>query len=330
MVSRWAVSFVTAAIAAVLVPGCGASGSTTLGGGYYANGDAGEDAATSAAPAIPTPEAGPAVCGDGACSGTETCETCSLDCGLCPACSLAPSCSEAVGLPVNPTPRWDLYVGESIDAGPDASVPSALPGADGCQDAQLSLRIAQVTAHSGGGEIYCIISSTDGIWSDAALTGRTKDLGSGESYSFDPTSSIFWGGTGVGDGGSGATAFHATSDNLTITYNCFKVVDNSAWAAALNALSSAAAGAGGIAGPYGWAFGAGSAAAAAAAAAVNAASGDDLKLNGQQTIAKSELLDLTNGRTWSVRQSGGSLLTAWDWELQIESWGCAAGAVPSK
>jgi hypothetical protein len=324
MVSRWVVPVVVAG----LIVGCGASSTTSPTG--YSGVDAGEDGAVSL-PAIPTPEAGAAVCGDGACSGGETCEICSLDCGLCPACTLAPSCSEAVGLPVSPTPRSDLDIGESaVDAGPDASVPSALPGTDGCQDAQLSLRVAQITAYSGGGQIYCIISSTDGVWSDAALTGRTKDLGSGESYAFDPTSSIFWGGTGVGDGGTGATAFHATSDNLTITYNCFLVVDNSAWTAALNALAGAAQGAGGIAGPYGWAFGAGSAAAAAAAAAVNAASGDDLKLNGQQTIAKSELLDLTNGRTWHVRQSGGDILTKWDWELEIESWGCAAGAVPAK
>ncbi len=59
-------------------------------------------------------------------------------------------------------------------------------------------------------------------------------------------------------------------------------------------------------------------------------SGDNLKLNGQQTISKSEFLDLTNGRVWNVRESGGSLFSKWDWELQIESWGCAAGAPPAK
>ena len=313
MVSRWAVGLFATGILA----GCGASG-TTGGGGY--SGDAGPSAAPPPVPSVPVPEAGPATCGDGACSGGENCETCSLDCGQCPACLLAPSCSEAVGIPVSPTPRVDLNVGESTDAGPDASVPSGLPGTNGCQNAQLRLRISQITAHAGGAQIYCVISSTDGVSSEAALTGKTKSLGSGESFSFDPTSSVFW----------GQTALHPTSDNLTVTYNCFKVVDNSTWAAALNALAGAAQSAGGIAGPYGWAFGAGAAAASAAAAAVNAASGDDLKLNGQQTIAKSELLDLTNGRTWNVRQSGGNIFTAWDWELQIESWGCAAGAVPAK
>jgi hypothetical protein len=214
----------------------------------------------------------------------------------------------------------DLDVGESIDAGPDASVPYALPGTDGCQDAQLTMRISQITTYSRGGQIYCIVSSTDGVSSEAALTGKTKALSSGESYAFDPTSSVFWGQTGL----------HETSNDLTITYNCFLVVDDAAWAAALSALAGAAQQAGGIAGPYGWAFGAGAAAASAAAAAVNAASGDDLMLNGQQTIAKSELLDLTNGRTWKVRESGGNFLSPWDWELDIESWGCAEATVPAR
>jgi hypothetical protein len=313
------VSFRAVLLVAVgVVAGCGASGGGVGGAGY--DSDAGQDASIPLPP-LPGAEASAAGCGDGVCAAGETCATCSLDCGECPACPLAPSCSEAVGIPANPTLRPDLDIGESVDAGPDASVPYALPGTDGCGNAELILRISQITTYSGGGQIYCIVSSTDGVSSEAALTGKTKDLGDGESYAFDPTSSVFWGQTGL----------HETSNNLTITYNCFLVVDNSGWTAALNALASAAQAAGGIAGPYGWAFGAGSAAASAAAAAVNAASGDDLMLNGQQTIAKSELLDLTNGRIWNVRQSGGNIFTAWDWELQIESWGCAAGApLPSK
>jgi hypothetical protein len=71
----------------------------------------------------------------------------------------------------------------------------------------------------------------NGVSSEAALTGKTKDLGSGETFSFDPTSSVFWGQTGL----------HPTSDNLTITYNCFLVVDDSGWAAALNALAATSA-----------------------------------------------------------------------------------------
>jgi hypothetical protein len=83
-----------------------------------------------------------------------------------------------------------------------------------------------------------------------------------------------------------------------------------------------------VGGPYGWAFGTASAAAAAAAAAVTATNGDDHLFNAQQTIAKSELLDLTNGRTWSIDEGGGSdwTLNAWNWQIAIESWGCAAGS----
>jgi hypothetical protein len=316
MVSRCGrIGFAGAFIGVVMASGCGAAGTGAQAGA--GSGDAGQSATT---PSLPVAEAGAPICGDSACAASETCETCSLDCGQCPACPSAPSCSEAVGIPVSPLPRLDLDIGESVDAGPEGSAPSELPGSDGCQNAQLSLRISQITTYSGGGQIYCIVSSSDGVSSEAALTGKTKDLGSGESYSFDPTSSVFWGQTGL----------HMTSDNLTITYNCFLVVNNSGWAAALSALAGAAQSAGGVAGPYGWAFGVGSVAAAAAAAAVNAASGDDLKLNGQQTISKSELLDLTNGRVWNVRESGGDIFSKWDWELQIESWGCAAGSAPPK
>src|SRR5580704_9820257 len=153
MVSRAAISFVFSLVSVGVFAACGASG--TAGGGS-AEVDGGQGATT--VPSIPTPEAGPAVCGDGQCSSGETFETCSLDCGECPACSLAPSCPEAVGLPVSPSPRLDLDIGESVDAGPDASFPYPLPGTDGCQDAQLSLRIAQITPYEGVGQIYCIIS----------------------------------------------------------------------------------------------------------------------------------------------------------------------------
>jgi hypothetical protein len=132
----------------------------------------------------------------------------------------------------------------------------------------------------------------------------------------------------------GQKALHATTNNLTITYNCFLVVDNTAWAATLKALGNAAQQAGGIAGPYGWVFGAGSAAAQAAAAALQANNGNDLKFNAQQTIAKTELLDLTNGREWTVRETGGSCVLGigdcWDWQISVVSWGCAAGTTPTK
>jgi hypothetical protein len=71
----------------------------------------------------------------------------------------------------------------------------------------------------------------------------------------------------------------------------------------------------------------GSIAAAAAAAAAQADAQDKHLLNAQQTIGQQTLLDLTNGRTWTVEQNGHSAqLPAngyWDWTLTVESWGCA-------
>jgi hypothetical protein len=181
------------------------------------------------------------------------------------------------------------------------------------------MRVSKITAYAGGGQIYCIIQSSDGASSEAAITTKTKDLGSGETNYFDPSTASFW----------GQTKLHATTNNLTITYDCFRV-ESDAWQNALSAMAGAAQAAGGNAGPYGWAFGAGAVAASAAAAAVAATNGDAHNINAQQTIDKSTLLDLTNGRTWTIRQSGGSFLTRWDWEIEIESWGCAAGTAPAK
>lgn len=72
-----------------------------------------------------------------------------------------------------------------------------------------------------------------------------------------------------------------------------------------------------------WAFGVAGIGASVAAAAAQAASGDKLKLNAQQTIDKSVLLDLTDGRYWTIEQSGGGFLDSWDWQISSESWGCA-------
>jgi hypothetical protein len=235
--------------------------------------------------------------------------------GPAAACALAPSCANALGAPSHPTPRPDLDQGLP-DAGTDASIPSSVPGVDGCQDAQLRMRVESVTTYAGGAQIYCIVTATDGATSEAAITTKTKSLGNGETDYFDPQSAMFW----------GQAALHRTTDNLTITYNCLEVVDNAVWSSALQALGAAAMQAGGVAGPYGWAFGAASAGAQAAAAALQAASGDKLVFNTQQTIDRSELLDLTNGRTWALRKSGGGWPYQWDWEIAIESWGCANGS----
>jgi hypothetical protein len=251
-------------------------------------------------------------CGDGRCNGSETCLDCRDDCGVCPKCAGAPSCTDAAGVPTMPQPRADLDVGFPA---PDGGAPLPLPAGD-CKAPQLRLRIEKVEVKKGGGQIYCILSGTDGATSEVAITTKTKDLGDNQSHAFDPTISLFW----------GQQALRATTNNLTLTYNCWKV-GSDGWAKALEAMSDTAVKAGGVAGPYGWAFGAGAVAASAAAAAAQAASGDDHRFNAQQTIPREHLLDLTNGRTWRIRQSGDcGLFCDWDWTLTIQSWGCADAA----
>src|SRR5262245_9151434 len=113
--------------------GCGASGSGSSGfddpglcdGGDCADTGTGGHNTTGSFEAGPPPAPS---CGDGICSNdVESCRTCPRDCGECPACNLAPSCSNALGIPTNPTPRADLSSGvdePKADGGTDAGPPS--------------------------------------------------------------------------------------------------------------------------------------------------------------------------------------------------------------
>lgn len=268
--------------------------------------------------ALPAPAAdasAASTCGDGKCNGDETCRSCSQDCGECGKCALAPSCTNAVGIPANPATRHDL----SQPPG-DAGAPGADAGAgtgDGtCKDPELRLRVESVKAYKGGGEIYCVVSATDGATSEAAVTAKTKNLKDNETNYFDASTALYW----------GQKDLHRTTNNLTVTFNCF-VVKGDSWAKVLGAMGDTAKDLGGTPTPYGWAFGLGGMAANAAAAAVTAAAGDELRFNAQQTIDKNQLLDLTNGRTWTLRKGGScGVLCQWDWEVKVQSWGCADAA----
>ena len=112
--------------------------------------------------------------------------------------------------------RTDLDVPQ-----PAATPPAAAPPLD-CKDPQLRLRIERVTVRKGGGQLYCVMSATDGASSEVALTTKTKSLGDGESHYFDPQVAVFW----------GQTALRPTTNNLTLTYNCLKV-GSDAWQKAL-------------------------------------------------------------------------------------------------
>jgi hypothetical protein len=290
---------------------------------------------TDAAPPIVT-------CGDAVCSGDETCKTCPNDCGECPACGFAPSCSNALAIPSQPT-NVD-YDSLGTPAPPPTS-DAGVPLANTCQDAQLRLRIASIEVGHQGKEVwlptgtisgppqsyYCLMQASDG----AVLSGAGDDAGTGGtvevaltkptatipdfgSADFGPADSLFWGQMGP----------RLTQGNLTITYSCFQQKDPSSNTFS-NVLNAAAMAAGNLAnaGPYGWAFGLGSIALQAAGAAVQAAQqqGDWHMFDVTQTIDESRLLDLTNGRTWSFTRGGGDAAFQYPWSLtvHVESWGCA-------
>lgn len=256
---------------------------------------------------------GPVRCGDGRCDPGEDCSTCADDCGQCPRCNYAPSCSDAVGVPTMPALRADLCIGDHPAAAPGDGGASAPSGVRNCGPARLRLRVQKIHWHNGSDNSYCIVHASDGLTSSVAITPKSGSAGDGRDFFWDPAQGVFW----------GQKELALSTNNLTVTYDCF-AVKSDAWAKVLKAAGDAADKAGGVAGIYGWAFGAGAVAADVAAAAVEAASGDEHRFNGQHTIDKADLLDLTNGRTWTVQRAGsGSFFYKWNWTLTVESWGCA-------
>src|SRR5690606_7528333 len=76
------------------------------------------------------------VCGDGTCNGDENCRSCPDDCNVCPKCPVAPSCTDAVGVPSKPELRADL----SQPPGTGGVTPET-EGADLCRNPELRFRI---------------------------------------------------------------------------------------------------------------------------------------------------------------------------------------------
>jgi len=268
---------------------------------------------------------GPQVCGDGICSGTENCETCPVDCGQCASCSLAPTCTNGASLPASFTPL-DTFDCTDTDAGSprcgvgvDAGPP--LEDTD-CLAPQLKVGLGdiRVILNGVGGSLsmFCIIGSDDGHTSELIVTPQETGISDHAAPILIPASqATFWG----QDTGSPKLSQFP----LTLTYQCFEVDSNSTWEAVLGAISSAAGSVAQVPGdPFGWAFGVGSAAASAAQAGLQANDGASMRLDYQQTIDPSAFLEMTNGKTWTVEQSGNDNGYNWDWILDIQSWGCSA------
>src|SRR6185295_4233119 len=80
----------------------------TVGGDDVNEADAGPELDSDAAPVeddeddeeeTPDPTKEEGVCGDNICNINETCAACSPDCGLCPVCDLAPTCTGSAAIP---------------------------------------------------------------------------------------------------------------------------------------------------------------------------------------------------------------------------------------
>jgi hypothetical protein len=270
------------------------------------------------------------MCGDNVCNGTETCVNCPADCGDCPACALAPSCTGASSVPSSPmalasfnNDGQTMYT-SGVGLGPPIA-------GSGCSDPLLKMRVSQVLVHKNGApgslEMFCLVQADDGQSSQLMLTPDYMNLSDNNPpLILSPAAGTFW--------GQAVNGIKLSQFNITVTYQCFMVLTPGALQSALTAISQFAGAAAGIPGnPYGWAFGLGGAAAAAGAALAAVGSGATPLLNVQQTIDQSALLPLTNGDTWAIEQTGSTKADGdcgffsscdWDWELDVEAWGCAA------
>jgi hypothetical protein len=260
-----------------------------------------------------------AECGDFFCDEGESCVECPTDCGECPECTEAPGCSGAPAVPTE-SERLEEFDndGESIYV---TGVGMGLPAREtDCGPAQLRIRLRQIKiVRNGHGisdvDLYCIITASDGFKSELFVTPRHTDIGDDHApLVYEPLTSSFW----------GQIELQPTESNLTVTYQCFLSNDPSEYTGILEDISDAALDAGGVAGPYGWAFGLGSVAASIVGSVIGSGGGDELRLSVQQTIDDDAFLTLTNGRIWQIQMTGeGSWFEDWDWMLEVEAWGCA-------
>lgn len=263
---------------------------------------------TDAAPVEPS-------CGNEVCEQGEDCESCPRDCGQCPKCDLAPSCTGAVAVPTltEHMEGWDNGDRSVYVCGEGLGVP---PSQTTCMDPQLRLRIRQVRILKGSTSenVYCVVNADDGYHSEILVT-PLQPVASSDTVVYAPSSATFW----------GQTDLYRSISNLTITYQCFQNSDTQRYREVFDRIEQGAIEAGAAAGPYGWAFGIGSVAAGIVSAALGDGA-DKLQVSVQQTIDAGALLELTNGRTWEIRGAdvGGVFgIGAYEWMVEIESWGCA-------
>jgi hypothetical protein len=307
---------------AALVLTLGACAGARTGG----NVDASRDRDAGARDASARLDAGPPPvrCGDLICArDAEDCETCPLDCGDCPTCDRAPTCTGALAVPLETTPLAECSnvddSGERSNyaCGIDLGVPASETT---CADPQLRLRVREMVIDRGNldltRQLFCVITAEDGVHSELLLTPPREVGGGGRETRINlPLSqSLFW----------GQADLYRSISNLTITYACYLTSDNAAAQRVLDDIAGRAADVAEHADGYGWVFGTVSVLGTIIGSSLGAVT-DDQILDVQQTISASALLDLTNGRNWQIsRRQGNFLLSgASDLRLTIESWGCA-------
>jgi hypothetical protein len=283
------------------------------------------------------PYDGPTVCGDGICSGTESCVNCPADCGMCAACTYAPSCTGAASPPSSPMPLASFNNnGQTMyTSGVGFGDPNAM---NVCSYPLLKMRVSDIVINKNGSpnslEFFCFVQADDGQSSTLMLSPDYMNISDNNPpLTLSPAQGTFWGEEANPDAG-GPIGVKLSQFNITVTYQCYMVLQPGTLQKALGAIAQFAGMAAGIPGnPYGWAFGLGGAAAAAAAAAAAIGNGAVQLLNVQQIIDKGALLKLTNGYTWVIEETGTTKAQGdcgffgscnWDWKLDVEAWGCAA------
>jgi hypothetical protein len=301
------------------LPACAASN----GGTRDAGGDGGAEIVDAATASDGGP-ARPARCGDLFCTAeAEDCTTCPLDCGACPTCDMAPTCTGALAVPTSSEPlsscdnTLDGVHRTNYACGIGLGVP---PNETTCADPQLRIRVREIVIDRGNvdleRQLFCVISAEDGRHSELLLMSPRSVAGGGRETSINLRLSegLLW---GQGD-------LYRSISNITITYACYLTSDNAAAQRVLDEIAGRAAEVSEHADGYGWVFGTVAVLGTIIGSSLGAVT-DNQILDVQQTIDAGALLEMTNGRTWQVRDRRGNFLLsgASDLRLTMESWGCA-------
>jgi hypothetical protein len=214
----------------------------------------------------------------------------------------------ALGGPV----RLDALASRA-DAPPAVALAGSPGSSPSCGDPFLRVRIAQLHVYEEdddfyNDEIYCLVHSESNAGDEVRLTVPTSPLDEGDSKIYTLEDGVVW----------GIDAPKNPEGPLLLTYECFELDGPNDWSYLLESLKQ---GLDELAGMYAWA-----ALAGAAVSIINQAialDADDHLFSAQQSLPAEEFLDATHGVAWSVRKSGTNLNSLWDWELQMQAWGCA-------